>query len=240
MLRDEGEVMTIFRKFAIVGSVALLFLLFQNCAQNLPDEAASFSSSSADGPGAAQEPVDTSTPTSTVVPLVASFQPATISVSQTSTLSVSGGSAPYLFGILEGLASVNASGVVSPSGVGQVKVVVNDSAGQSVTVHLIVNADPLPPTATFNVTSSSCNGARCGGGYEGRKDSLSQAQVTLDYLCSQNNYSVAINFTISTSQPGGRYCSRVNGGWTCDPSCSGCNPVTSVTCSSPVQASSGN
>jgi hypothetical protein len=95
-----------------------------------------------------------------------------------------------------------------------------------------------PPDATmtmsFAVGNNECNGSRCRGGYNGTIDMTGGAR-TADKVCAQHSYTRATTFTISNNQPGGAFCSwnPTTMQWGCDPSCSGCNAINNVTCSTP-------
>jgi hypothetical protein len=84
--------------------------------------------------------------------------------------------------------------------------------------------------ATIQVTSSSCNGARCQGAYNGKKQASQMAQSTINELCHLAGRTTGLDWTFSGDQPGGRFCSYDGTTWSCDNSCSGCNPMTSVIC----------
>lgn len=85
---------------------------------------------------------------------------------------------------------------------------------------------------TYTIASNECNGARCGGGYDGTKNADPGAgRDTTDYLCKQRGNTAMVSFTLG-GQPGGRFCAynAAAAAWGCDPSCSGCNTVATVTC----------
>jgi hypothetical protein len=101
----------------------------------------------------------------------------------------------------------------------------------------VVDASPdAPPDAaiiqqTFAV-GIDCNGGRCTGGRDGNKNASGDANSAK--LCADHTLPHVVDFTISQTQPGGKFCTFDPGAmqFNCDPSCSGCNPIDSVTCSS--------
>ncbi len=92
--------------------------------------------------------------------------------------------------------------------------------------------DAAPVTQTFAV-GAECNTSRCGGGYGGQKNA--SGPPTADKICTTHMFPRALSYTISSQQPGGRFCSydATTMAFACDPSCSGCNAIDSVTCSNP-------
>lgn len=86
---------------------------------------------------------------------------------------------------------------------------------------------------TFVVGASDCGGGRCGGGYDGVKE-FAKAKNTADKQCLDRGFARALDITIG-GQPGGRFCSWDPNGkqYACDPGCSGCNLMASVTCEKP-------
>ena len=95
--------------------------------------------------------------------------------------------------------------------------------------------DAAPVTMTFNVTLTDCDGSKCKGGYDGAKQPAQGGDANTAKLCADHMFPTAIDFTISTNTPGGRFCTWSPGTmtWGCDGSCSGCNPITTITCSNP-------
>ncbi len=92
--------------------------------------------------------------------------------------------------------------------------------------------DAAPDVQTFPV-GFDCGGGHCEGGYNGQKDATGPANSA--WLCAKLGFPRWLSFTISSSRPGGRFCTwtAVAMQFVCDPSCSGCNPIDSVTCSNP-------
>ena len=95
-----------------------------------------------------------------------------------------------------------------------------------------IDAGPDATMVMSFTVASECDGSRCRGGRDGTKD-LTNGTSTADKVCTQHSFTRSTSFTISNTQPGGRFCSWNNNAWACDPSCSGCNPIDNVTCSTP-------
>ena len=95
--------------------------------------------------------------------------------------------------------------------------------------------DAGPIVMTFNVTLTDCDGSKCKGGYDGMKQPAQGGTANATKLCADHTFPTAVDYTISTNTPGGRFCTYVPGSmtWGCDGSCCGCNPITTVTCSNP-------
>lgn len=94
-----------------------------------------------------------------------------------------------------------------------------------------IDAAPIEQTFPVNV---DCNGGRCIGGSNGNIK-VAENMATADKLCTDHGFPRSLSFTISDTQPGGKFC-RFNPTtmqFGCDPSCSSCNPMDSVTCSNP-------
>jgi hypothetical protein len=89
-------------------------------------------------------------------------------------------------------------------------------------------ADGAPATQTFTVGSTDCNGGRCRAGYDGDKDMDELATATKQ--CLGHGFTRATDFTLANKQPGGKFCSFKSGSYGCDNSCSGCNPIDTITC----------
>jgi hypothetical protein len=89
--------------------------------------------------------------------------------------------------------------------------------------------DTGPLEATFTLGATDCNGGRCEGGYNGAKDV--KLLPTATEQCVVRGYLKATDFTIG-GEPGGLFCVYVpaNATYGCDPSCSGCDVMKTVTC----------
>ena len=94
--------------------------------------------------------------------------------------------------------------------------------------------DAGPVSMTFAVGATACNNSRCEGGYNGQKEPA-KGPPTADKLCSDKMFTRSTDFTISTAQPGGAFCFWTTAvmAFQCDGSCSGCNAITSITCTKP-------
>jgi len=73
----------------------------------------------------------------------------------------------------------------------------------------------------------------CAGGYNGAKTAAGPPTATK--LCTNHSFPRSTSYTISNTQPGGRFCTwnPATGQFGCDSSCSGCNAIATVTCSNP-------
>jgi hypothetical protein len=95
-----------------------------------------------------------------------------------------------------------------------------------------VPVDAAPIVQTFSV-GLECSGY-CKGGYGGQKIT---PNPNSDWLCTTHGFPRSLSYTISSNQPGGRFCVYIYPSnpptFGCDSSCSGCNPMDSVTCSNP-------
>ena len=93
-------------------------------------------------------------------------------------------------------------------------------------------ADAAPIVQIFAV-GLECSGY-CKGGYGGQKIT---PNTNPDWLCTTHGFPRSLSYTISSNQPGGRFCVYHDPSnpptFGCDSSCSGCNPIDSVTCSNP-------
>lgn len=89
-------------------------------------------------------------------------------------------------------------------------------------------ADAAPATQTFTVGPTDCNGGHCRAGYDGSKDATELSTATK--LCAGHGFARATDFTLVDNQPGGKFCSFRNTSYGCDNSCSGCNPIGTITC----------
>ncbi|MFN0246173.1 MAG: hypothetical protein ACKV2T_04650 [Kofleriaceae bacterium] len=104
---------------------------------------------------------------------------------------------------------------------------------------MLVDSAPMPDAApimmTFNIVATDCDGSRCKGGYDGVKQPTDGGTANTAKLCADRQFPTAIDFTINSNTPGGRFCTWAPGTmtWGCDGSCSGCNPIATVTCSNP-------
>lgn len=88
---------------------------------------------------------------------------------------------------------------------------------------------PTPSIQIFSVNTNECNGVKCSGGYNGNKNSSANNAKTATKLCQNRGFTSMVDWTIG-GQPGGAFCSFNGGTYGCDPSCSGCNVITNVTC----------
>ena len=86
-----------------------------------------------------------------------------------------------------------------------------------------------PAEATFTLGATDCKGGRCPGGYNGVKDATLLPTATNQ--CNLRGFVKATDFTLG-GEPGGLFCaySETNGTYGCDPSCSGCDTMQTVTC----------
>jgi hypothetical protein len=91
--------------------------------------------------------------------------------------------------------------------------------------------DAAPATKTFTVGSTDCNGGHCRAGYGGTKDS--GELITASKQCVDHGFARATDFTMIAKKPGGKFCSFKNSAYGCDSSCSGCNPMETITCATP-------
>ena len=94
------------------------------------------------------------------------------------------------------------------------------------------DAPSAPVVATFPV-GVECNGGHCTGGYENQLNAA--GPPTADHVCTTHAFPRATSYTISSKQPGGRFCTYdpTAQQFGCDSDCSGCNAIDSVTCSTP-------
>lgn len=130
------------RTSAVSLAIIATLSLFNNCSQDLPNEAKTYGSevapTSAPGPG---------TGPTVLSALNATLNPATIFTDQTAQAVITGGQPPYSYSILSGTARIDSSGaIMGPLAAGSVVVRISDQANQSAQVVLTVNARPVAPS----------------------------------------------------------------------------------------------
>jgi hypothetical protein len=105
-----------------------------------------------------------------------------------------------------------------------------DAATDAIDASIAMDAGPdvSSEPATLNVGAADCNGGHCGGGYGDVKD-VNANRLTARKVCADKGYSVFIDYTLG-GQPGGKFCGWSGSAWGCDPSCSGCNAMTTISC----------
>jgi len=57
-------------------------------------------------------------------------------------------------------------------------------------------------------------------------------RATATQQCVDRGFARALDFTLG-NEPGGQFCSYAKGKYGCDPSCSGCDTMATVTCATP-------
>jgi hypothetical protein len=145
-----------------VGMIATI-ALFNNCSQDLPSQAKSFSSSEETGSETPESTIPPGVGTGPVVltALNLTLNPSTIFTDQSAQAVITGGQPPYSYSIISGMARIDSTGAITgPFVAGSVVVKISDQANQSEQVVLTVNArppvTPPPPPPPGTPTYLSC------------------------------------------------------------------------------------
>jgi hypothetical protein len=89
------------------------------------------------------------------------------------------------------------------------------------------SADASRPDGGTLTVGNDCNAEKCRGGADGLKDM--RGATTAAKVCLDRGYASASSYTIGAIVAG-RYCWYESGSYACDPSCSTCNRMLTVTC----------
>jgi hypothetical protein len=80
----------------------------------------------------------------------------------------------------------------------------------------------------FVIANNACTNSRCRGGDGGLKDARGDSTATK--LCVERGRPTLMSYTIGSAMPGGKFCWFEGGAASCDPNCTGCNLLLTVTC----------